>query len=159
MIYREKLKDLAKTFFPKNEELWKYDCDLVIDLQKETLKGWYDEAREQGIPVTQQPQIKMIVEYCQQDSRVLFEIVSQFFLKAYTTPFGYSFLPKMFYHSLSAMAYNIFTTCYLTKPIFVNKEALVIEQETKRGGCTGANSNFFGIGVFIDENSFYPAIM
>lgn len=27
------------------------------------------------------------------------------------------------------------------------------------GGCTGTNCNRTGIGAFIDENSFYPAIM
>jgi hypothetical protein len=57
------------------------------------------------------------------------------------------------------MAYSMFTTCYLKKPIFVNKEALQIELDTKSGGCTGCNSNIFGVGVFIDENSFYPSVM
>lgn len=159
LIYREKLRDLAQTFFPGREDLHKFECDLVIDLQKETLASWIAEAEEQRIPLNEQPQLREIIHYCSQDSRVLYEIVNIFFERAYTTPFGYGFLPQMFYHSLSSMAYSMFTNCYLTKPIFVCKEVQNIEQETKRGGCTGTNSNFFGIGVFIDENSFYPAIM
>lgn len=86
-------------------------------------------------------------------------IVCKFFKDAYTTPFGYSFLPQPFYHSLSSMAYAMFYNCYLKKAIFVNKHSLDIEHKMKMGGCTGTNSNCFGIGVFIDENSYYPGIM
>lgn len=42
LIYREKLKNLAETFFPKEKDLHKIECDLVIDLQRETLHEWYD---------------------------------------------------------------------------------------------------------------------
>lgn len=100
-----------------------------------------------------------IIEYCMRDSEVLFYMVDKFFSTSYSTPFGHGFLTQPFYHSLSSMAYRMFVDCYLLKPIFINKNALPIEQELKQGGCTGANSNIFGIGVFIDENSFYPAVM
>ena len=90
---------------------------------------------------------------------MLFKIVHKFFRDTYSTPYGYSFLPRPFYHSLSAMAYTMLTECYLTRPIFVNKDVLEIELQTKMGGCTGTNTNRTGFGVFIDENSFYPSIM
>lgn len=159
LIYKEKLKDLAKTFFPNDKDMHKLECDLVIGLERETLKGWYDTCKEQNISPYKHPQLKLIIDYCMQDSYSLLAIVNKFFETAYTTPFGHSFLPQMFYHSLSAMGYSMFVNCYLKVPLFVNKHSLGIELDTKLGGCTGSNSNIFGIGVFIDENSFYPSVM
>jgi hypothetical protein len=105
------------------------------------------------------PKMQAIRKYCMQDSTVLLAMVNKFFSYSYSTPFGYSFLEKPFYHSLSQMAYKMLTECYLLQPIFVNKDALSIEHEMKQGGATGTNSNVFGFGLFIDENSCYSSAM
>jgi hypothetical protein len=101
LIYREKLSVLAKTFFPSKPEWWKYECDLIKNLPEDTLAGWYTEARVAGYKESQHPRVAEIIKYCVQDSYVLLQIVKEFFLRAYTTPFGYGFLPKPFYHSIS----------------------------------------------------------
>ena len=42
----------------------KFECDLVIGLQKDTLRGWLEDAAAQNINSLEHPQIKIIADYC-----------------------------------------------------------------------------------------------
>jgi hypothetical protein len=53
----------------------------------------------------------------------------------------------------------MFETCYLTKPIFINKAVQAIEKLRKIGGLSLVSLILGGCGVALDVNSFYPAIM
>ena len=99
-----------------------------------------------------------IIRYCRQDAIVLFEAAQAFFLKVYTTPVGHGFVSKMFYHSLSALAYDTFNSCFLKDVILTNPAVTIFEQRLKKGGHTCPyGGGMIGIGVMIDINSEYPA--
>ena len=59
-------------------------------------------------------------DYCRQDTVVLFKIVEVFFTNLYCYPKGMGFVSKPFYHSASAIAWEVLTTCFLKVPLTIN---------------------------------------
>lgn len=90
-IYAEKLSLLAKQFFPHDQDLWKLDCDDVIDMPPHVAQALMDD----GIYIYEDGRaVKMedIVQYCRRDTIVLYRIVQTFFKNLYCFPKGMSFV-------------------------------------------------------------------
>lgn len=155
LIYKEKLSVLAKTFFGEQSDLLKYECDDVVGLPVETVKEWF-ALREQGQVVER---YEDLIKYNIQDSRIVYELAQKFFRFTFTTPFGHSMLPKMFYHSLSSLSWDMWATCFLKTPLFINRKTQSAEQTMNIGGFTMAYRSQVDMGIIIDVNSFYPSIM
>lgn len=77
-----------------------------------------------------------VVSYCRQDTVALYNIVKKFFSDIYTKPLGHSFISKKFYHSASAIAWDVVTTCFMKVPMFINPYTQKIEERMKIGGLT-----------------------
>ena len=66
-------------------------------------------------------------EYNLRDAKVVYHLAEEFFGWTFTTPFGHSFLPKMFYHSLSSLSWDLWLNCFFNDTMFVNRNTLAIE--------------------------------
>lgn len=64
----------------------------------------------------------------------------------------------MFYHSSSAMFWDIFTTCYLKAPLFINEHTNLVEKSMNVGGLCLTYRPKAGFGIIIDINAMYAAM-
>ena len=97
--------------------------------------------------------------YNMRDAEIVYHLADKFFRWTFTTPFGHSFLPNMFYHSLSSLAWDMWEKCFFKDVMFVNRHTLPVELQMKIGGLTQTYRRKTGCGIIIDVNSFYPSIM
>lgn len=153
LIQRAGLGDLAKQYFPNREDLWKLSCDVVINLPVKTVKEWYSMPREDATVLQE------VITYCARDSKVLYMLVRKFFRRLYSHKFGHGFMHKMFYHSASALSWDMFVSNFLKVPLFTNRALASSENCQKIGGWVCAYGNRMGFGVCLDVNSMYPFIM
>lgn len=62
-----------------------------------------------------------IREYCRQDCVALYSIVIKFFGDLYCKQLGHSFVSQPFFHSASALAWDVVSRCFLKVPLFINQ--------------------------------------
>ena len=72
---------------------------------------------------------------------------------------GHSFVSSPFYHSASALAWDVVTNCFLKTPLFINQHTQLIENKMKIGGLTQEYRESCGFGLIMDVNSEYPSVM
>jgi hypothetical protein len=65
----------------------------------------------------------------------------------------------MFYHSAASMAWDLWMTCFLKEPIFINPHTQLMEARAMIGGFCCVYRSICGYGAVIDINSSYPAVM
>jgi len=123
LIYREPLAKLAKTFFPNRPELWKGECKAIIDMPVKEVRALLQSPT--GSIISERPgmgevRLSEIIKYCRQDTVALYSIADKFFGDLYAKPMGMGFVKQMVYHSLSAVAWDVLTQCFLKVPLFVN---------------------------------------
>ena len=68
-----------------------------------------------------------MITYCGADSRVLYECVTAFFGKVYCEHYGHGFTKSIYFYSTSAMAWEIFTNCFLKEPLLANPVTQEVE--------------------------------
>lgn len=124
LIYSMKLKDLAQTFFKGDPDMQKLDNENVVALKIEKAKHWLTQFAQKGVMCNE---LRDMMVYCKRDSLIVYKLAEQFFRFTFTTPFGHGFLPKMFYHSVSALSWDMWHYGFMKNPIFVNRHTQAIE--------------------------------
>jgi hypothetical protein len=127
LIYKERLGDLAKTFFPDNKDLWKMDNDNVVALKYTKVESWFGMKESGNVDIFQTTELEDMMRYNMRDAEIVYNLSEKFFRWTFTTPFGHSFLPNMFYHSLSSLAWAMWEKCFFRDVMFVNPITLPTE--------------------------------
>ena len=77
-----------------------------------------------------------MITYNKKDAEVVYRIADKFFKFTFTTAFGHGILPKMFYHSVSSLAWDMWSHCFNKVPLFINRHTITVENSMNLGGFT-----------------------
>jgi hypothetical protein len=87
------------------------------------------------------------------------EVSESFFGEVYTTPFGHGFTKRIVYHSAPSLAWDVWTNCFLTLPLFINPACQFAEKDSYRGGLSMVTKMYAKAAAVYDITSSYPEQM